>query len=430
MNFLNYINVALLTVGLWKLFPKCGVKKFWAFVPFLRIYKLAQTADREDAGILYLLTDIVSTVTLVFLARLDIQSLSDMRTIFVSGFLLMLIFAKFIYGIRIFIGVCELFERKKLWVILWLYVACVPAIIWGFSSRTLSIETEPVMEAAPDSGIEAEATDKGLSINLNKRTARDFLRRKVLLRDIHLNIRPGRMVLLLGGSGAGKTTLINAIIGYEKANAHILLDGQDVYKEYDKMLYEIGLVPQQDLIRYDDTVVRTLTDAAVLRLPENIGRKERNQRVKEVLDIFGLGSVANSEVEKLSGGQKKRLSIATEFIADPSLFVLDEPDSGLDGVLARDLMERLRKISRQGKIVIVITHSPDRVLDLFDDVIVLGKDAKGTGRLVFYGSVEQSREFFGTDRMENVVKQINRVDEGGEGKADMLIEKYMEVCHA
>ena len=132
-------------------------------------------------------------------------------------------------------------------------------------------------------------------------------------------------------------------------------------------------------------------------------------------------------VGKLSGGQKKRESIAMEFVSNPFLFILDEPDSGLDGVLARDLMEHLHRISREGKIVIVITHSPDRVLDLFDDVIVLAKDADRTGRLVFYGRVEEAKAFFDRDRMEEIVKVINQKEEGGLGMADELIVKYGEI---
>ena len=113
------------------------------------------------------------------------------------------------------------------------------------------------------------------------------------------------------------------------------------------------------------------------------------------MKIFGLEPVKNNLVEKLSGGQKKRASIAMEFISNPSLFILDEPDSGLDGVMARELMEQLRAIANQGKIVIVITHTPDRVIDLFDDVIVLAKDKNRTGRLAFFGPIEEARAFFG-----------------------------------
>ena len=140
--------------------------------------------------------------------------------------------------------------------------------------------------------------------------------------------------------------------------------------------------------------------------------------------------IKNSLVQKLSGGQKKRLSIAMELISNPSLFILDEPDSGLDGVMARELMQQLRSVADTGKIVIVITHIPDRVIEYFDDVIVLAKDSALTGRLAFYGSIQEAREFFGCEKMEEIVKLLNREEEGGEGRADEFIEKYVEVKYA
>ena len=181
-----------------------------------------------------------------------------------------------------------------------------------------------------------------------------------------------------------------------------------------------------DLIRSNDTVYRTLYDAALLRLPASTTFADIGNRVNEILEQFGLSSVKGSLVEKLSGGQRKRLSIAMEYISDPYLFVLDEPDSGLDGVIARDLMRRLRAIANQGKIVIVITHTPDRVVDLFDDVIVLAKDSKRTGRLAFYGSIDEAREFFGQNSMEGILRLINQKDEGGEGRSDEFVLKYAE----
>ena len=155
---------------------------------------------------------------------------------------------------------------------------------------------------------------------------------------------------------------------------------------------------------------------------------EIRARVDEVLELFGLTPSRSHLVEKLSGGQKKRVSIAMELISNPSLFILDEPDSGLDGTMARELMEQLRRIADRGKIVIVITHTPDRVIDLFDDVIVLAKDDKRVGRLAYYGSVDGARSFFGKERMEEIVKSINSADAGGEGRAEEFIAKYAELA--
>ena len=190
-----------------------------------------------------------------------------------------------------------------------------------------------------------------------------------------------------------------------------------------------GFVPQHDLMRGSDTVIHTLSDAAALRLPRDASHADRRKRIYEVLKVFGLEAVKNNLVEKLSGGQRKRLSIAMEFISNPELFILDEPDSGLDGVMARELMEQLRRIADQGKIVIVITHTPDRVIDLFDNVIVLAKDANRTGRLAYYGSISDAKTFFGKQTMEEIVMSVNREEEGGEGKADEYITRYAEVCH-
>lgn len=263
-----------------------------------------------------------------------------------------------------------------------------------------------------------------LTIHIRERAVHNMLRKKVLLQDINLTLRPGKLVLILGGSGAGKTTFINAVTGYEKARAEIRLGDVDLYRNYHKIKHEIGMVPQQVLLRGEDTVRMTLMNAAEMRMPEDSTALERERRVNEILSLFGLESVEKELVEKLSGGQRKRLSIGVEFTADPLLFVLDEPDSGLDGVMARDLMEQLRKIADQHKIVMVITHTPDRVLDLFDQVIVLAKDKNHIGRLAFYGSIAEAKRFFERETMEEIVLEVNPVQEGGEGRADYFIEKY------
>ena len=114
-----------------------------------------------------------------------------------------------------------------------------------------------------------------------------------------------------------------------------------------------------------------------------------------------------------------------EYIGNPSLFFLDEPDSGLDGIMAKELMTNLRQIADQKKIVMVISHSPDRAFELFDKVIVLAKGHRDViWHLVYYGAPTDACRFFGTDTLEGIVGRVNRKDEGGEGLADYFIEQF------
>lgn len=264
-----------------------------------------------------------------------------------------------------------------------------------------------------------------LKIVIRERTARKLFKKKTLLKDISMTMYPGEMVLLLGSSGAGKTTFLNAVTGYEKADASISIGDLDVYKNYELMKHMIAFAPQQDLLRNDDSVYNTLKNAAQMRLPIDTSPEQAEEEIRRMLDIFGLADMKNSFIGTLSGGQRKRASIAVEFISNPVLFFLDEPDSGLDGVMARSLMEDLRKITGNSKIIVVISHAPDRVIDLFDKVIILTKsETDGAGHLAFYGSPKEAREFFETETMEQILKLVNRKGEGGEGRADEFIEKY------
>jgi ABC-type multidrug transport system ATPase subunit len=433
---------ALFMAGLWKMFEKSGVKGWWALIPGAREYQLACCAGRESEGPVYSLAAIGMTILRVvdFLlpetGATDVSMLSAVDIITLSA-TVSLGLVSFIYSIRVYSGLIEVYGVRKSWMWLWILPTdFIPALIWGFNSKyqpawkVEDIKAEMARLATHGS---ASVMSEGLTVNLEERTATELFKKKTLLRDIHMAIPQGHMVLLLGGSGAGKTTYLNAINGYEKAKAEVMLNGSNLYKQYKKMQYEIGFVPQSEMMRGKNTVLNTLMDAAKLRLPKEVSLEQRKARVNEVMEIFGLLPVKNNLVEKLSGGQKKRLSISMEFISNPSLFILDEPDSGLDGVMARELFEQLRKIADTGKIVIVITHTPDRVIDLFDDVIVLAKDSARTGRLAYYGSIEEARKFFKRERMEQIVKSVNRKEEGGDGLADEFVmkyaEKYAEVQH-
>ena len=264
-----------------------------------------------------------------------------------------------------------------------------------------------------------------LVINIEERNVWLRFKKKTLLKDISLDVEGRDMVLILGGSGAGKTTFMNAVMGYEKALGTITYNDTDIYEQYEKMKYEIGFVPQQDLLRQTDTVYDTLFNAAQMKMPSRTKASEYGSRVEEIMKLLGLEREKDSLVVKLSGGQRKRLSIATELAGDPSLFFLDEPDSGLDGIMARSLMENLRSIADLGKIVMVITHGPDRAADLFNKVIVLAKSNEDDcGHLAYYGTIKDAYDFFGTKTLEGIVKKVNRIDEGGEGLSDYYINKF------
>ena len=419
--------------GMMGIFRKCGLKPWYALIPCLREDKLGEAVGMEKEGRVAAMIE--GAAILCTEANLLVRTfipgpglVLDMLSV-LSFFVAILIL---VYMIKLYVALCEIFDRKKRWVLLWIFVDCIPAIMWGWMKKYQPLWT--VSELKSDaasffSGAKAAVLDQGLTVNLEERTATELFKKKYLLRDIHMYIQPGHMVLLLGGSGAGKTTFLNAVNGYEKAKAEVVLNGRNMYKEYKDMQYDIGFVPQQDLMRGSDSVFRTLMDAATLRLPSSFTRAEREARVNDVMEIFGLTPVKDSLVVKLSGGQRKRLSIAMEFISNPTLFILDEPDSGLDGVMARELFQQLRQIADQGKIIIVITHTPDRVIDLFDDVIVLAKDTSRTGRLAWFGPIGEARTFFGKEKMEEIVKSVNRQEEGGEGRADEFILKYAEVQH-
>src|SRR5712692_607292 len=211
-----------------------------------------------------------------------------------------------------------------------------------------------------------------------------------LLDNISLSIPPRKFVAVVGGSGAGKTMLINALSGLRPASdGQVLYNGIDYYRNLTAFSGQIGYVPQDDIVHRDLTVGRALYYAAKMRLPGDFTAEQIAQRINEVLEDVELTARRGLLIKKLSGGQRKRVSIALELLSNPSLFFLDEPTSGLDPGLDRKMMFLLRRLADKGHTVILVTHATNNI-NTCDYVCFL---AQG-GRLAYFGPPSDAKTYF------------------------------------
>lgn len=219
---------------------------------------------------------------------------------------------------------------------------------------------------------------------------------------VNLNIKPGELVAIIGGSGAGKSTILNCMCGYlEPAEGDVYINGIELYKNIDSIKKMIGYVPQSDIVFDNLTLYDMLKYTAKLRLPEDCTQEEREAAIDRAIAMVELTEKKKSFIKSLSGGQRKRASIAVELLSDPKLLFLDEPASGLDPGTERNLMKSLRAMADGGKTVILVTHSTLQ-LQMCDKIVFMGKG----GNLCFYGSYDEALKFFGTDDVVNVYNMI------------------------
>ena len=212
----------------------------------------------------------------------------------------------------------------------------------------------------------------------------------ILLNDISLVIPPRKFVALVGGSGAGKSTLMDALNGLRPAhNGTVLYNGVDYYHNLAAFSTQLGYVPQDDIVHRDLMVEHALYYAAKLRLPSDFTKEQIKWRIDEVLEDVEMTERRNLLVSKLSGGQRKRVSIALELLANPGVFFLDEPTSGLDPGLDRKMMTLLRRLADRGRTVILVTHATNNI-NACDSVCFL---AQG-GRLAYFGPPNEAKAYF------------------------------------
>lgn len=243
---------------------------------------------------------------------------------------------------------------------------------------------------------------------------------KVLLHDVNCQIESNEFVAIIGGSGAGKTTLMNAISGFDKSiTGRVYLNGLDLAKNFKYLKSVIGYVPQEDIIYENLTLQRMLEYTARLKMPSDITAEERQRQITRVLEMVDLKPQKDTYIRKLSGGQKKRASIAVELLGDPRLFFLDEPTSGLDPGTEQSLMRTLNRLSKtQEKTIIMVTHTIQN-LDLCDRIIFMGAG----GRLCFSGTVQEAKMFFDTENLADAYNMISADSASWEAQFDKFQKK-------
>ncbi len=239
----------------------------------------------------------------------------------------------------------------------------------------------------------------GVSLEIDKKT---------LLDNISLSARPGTLTAVIGPSGAGKSTLSKVVVGANNpTHGKVLFEGHDIHAEYASLRMRIGMVPQDDVVHGQLTVNQALGYAAELRLPPDTTKEDRRQVIAQVLEELELTQHAEKRVDKLSGGQRKRASVAMELLTGPSLLILDEPTSGLDPALDRQVMTMLRQLADAGRTVLVVTHSLT-YLDVCDQVLLL---APG-GKTAFCGPPSEIGPSMGTTNWADIFSTVAADPEG------------------
>src|SRR5579885_3405870 len=232
-------------------------------------------------------------------------------------------------------------------------------------------------------------------------------RHVLLLHDISLDIPARTFVALVGGSGVGKSTLLNALSGLKPAQkGTVLYNGQDYYKNLGAFNTQIGYVPQDDIVHKDLTVQQALYYTAKMRLPGDFTRAQIKERINEVLEEVEMSHRRKHMVSSLSGGERKRVSIALELLANPSVFFLDEPTSGLDPGLDRKMMSLLRRLADRGRTIVLVTHATNNI-NSCDYVCFLCQG----GRLDYFGPPDEAKAYFGKTDFAEIYSALEPSDE-------------------
>ncbi|MNU80507.1 ABC transporter ATP-binding/permease protein [compost metagenome] len=221
---------------------------------------------------------------------------------------------------------------------------------------------------------------------------------KIGLHEINFIEQSGKLIGVMGGSGAGKSTFLNVLNGnYTPTQGAVTINGVDLHREKSKLEGVIGFVSQDDLLIEELTVFQNLYFNAKLCF-NNLSESQLKKKVLDLLSDIGLGDAKNlkvgSPLEKtISGGQRKRLNIALELIRQPAVMFVDEPTSGLSSRDSENIMDMLKELSLKGKLIFVVIHQPSsEIFKMFDKLMILDQG----GYPIFDGNPIDSVVYFKT----------------------------------
>lgn len=270
---------------------------------------------------------------------------------------------------------------------------------------------------------------KGFSIQVENVVIDRGKRKKsfITCNNMSFNIKSGELVAILGGSGDGKTTIVDCMSGYlPPKKGHVYVNGVDLYENFELFKGSIGYVPQFNVLHEDLNLYEMLVYTVKLRLSKDISKHEYEWIIGKVIQMVGLTEKKYSKIKTLSGGQKKRAHIAAELLSDPNVLFLDEPSSGLDPGIENEIMNLLRKIANEGKTVVFITHSL-RQLKLCDKIMFVGRN----GNLCFFGTYKEALNFFEVDDIAKIYNMIAKDSEkwSKKYKETQILIKKKEDCN-
>jgi ABC-type multidrug transport system ATPase subunit len=243
-----------------------------------------------------------------------------------------------------------------------------------------------------------------------------------LLDRVSFSAKPGTLTAVIGPSGSGKSTLLRAIVGATRpTNGAVSFEGHDLHAAYALLRGRIGMVPQDDVVHRQLTIDQALSYAAELRMPSDTTKEDRRQGIAQVLDELELTPHLQTRIERLSGGQRKRVSVAMELLTGPSLLVLDEPTTGLDPALDLQVMTMLRQLADAGRVIVVVTHSL-ACLDVCDQVLLLGTG----GKTAFCGPPGEVGPAMGTTDWADIYTEIRADPDAAQRRFVERLEPLVE----